>query len=94
MIINGAAFQRCTVACWVGGEAPHPSLLTSAFIWLAPCEAPSSQLAAEEVKEKGGVKAEEEMEERRILEDEGEEGGLMSKQSCVETRDQLINQNQ
>ncbi len=94
MIINGAAFQRCTVACWVGGEAPHPSLLTSAFIWLAPYEAPSSQLAAEEVKEKGGVKAEEEMEEKRILEDEKEEGGLMSRQSCAEMRNQLINQNQ
>ena len=54
MIINGAAFQRCSVACWVAGEAPHPSLLTSAFIWLAPREAPSSQPAAEEVTETGG----------------------------------------
>ncbi len=48
MIIYGAAFQDCTVACWVAGEAPHPSLLTSAFIWLALCEAPSNQLAAAE----------------------------------------------
>lgn len=70
MIINGAAFQRCTVACWVAGKAPHPSLLTLAFIWLAPCEALSSQLVAEEVKERGGVKSEQEMKEKRILEDE------------------------
>lgn len=43
MIINGAAFQCCSTACWVGGEAPHSSLLTSAFIWLAPLEDQSGE---------------------------------------------------
>lgn len=54
MIINGAAFQRCAVACWVADEAPHPSPLTPAFIRLVQCEAPSSQLAAAEVTITGG----------------------------------------
>lgn len=81
MIINGAASQRCTVACWVTGEAPHPSRLTLAFIRLAPHKAPSSQRAAAEVKETGGVR---QRRRRRKREDEpADEESIINSKSMI-----------